>query len=243
MTDLLDVVLDAHGGLERWQRLKQISAHVRIDGTLWHAKGYGDALIDEHVTLDPHPHPHRQRISYTPFIEPDRRSRFEPERVAVETLDGRVVAERTDPRAAFAGFQLSTSWDGLHLACFTGYAMWNYLTAPFLLTWPGVVANEIEPWEENGENWRRLKVTFPPDIATDSPDQVFYYGPDGLMRRHDYMAEVVHGDAATPAHYTDEHRSFYWLVFPTRRRALRINPDNTYAMERRELPSMCSTSN
>ncbi|WP_433296348.1 hypothetical protein ACQPZQ_15855 [Pseudonocardia sp. CA-142604] len=224
MTDLLDLVLDAHGGLERWQQLREISAHVRVDGTLWHAKGYGGVLVDEHVTLDPH----RQRISYAPFTEPDRRSRFEPERVAVETLDGRVVAERTAPRAAFAGFQLSTRWDDLHLAYFIGYAMWNYLTAPFLLTWPGVVAEEIEPWEENGESWRRLKVTFPPDIATHNPEQVFYYSADGLLRRHDYVAEVVHGETATPtAHYTDEHRSFSGMMFPTRRRALRINPDNT----------------
>jgi hypothetical protein len=224
MDDLLNLVLKAHGGLERWQQLQRITAYVRIDGTMWHAKGYGGALLDQHVTLDPH----RQCISYSPFIAPDRRSRFEPDRVTIETSDGEVLTERTNPRDAFAGFQLSTTWDDLHLAYFTGYAMWNYLTAPFLLTWPGVAAEEIEPWAENGENWRRLRATFPLDIATHNPEQVFYYSSDGLLRRHDYVAEVVHGEATTfTAHYTDDHRSFSGLVFPTRRRAQGINADNT----------------
>jgi hypothetical protein len=224
MSDLLDLVLDAHGGLGRWRQLNRISARVRIDGMLWKAKGYGGALLDERVTLDPH----RQHVSYTPFIAADRRSRFEPDRVAIENGAGEVIAERTDPRAAFTGFQLTTPWDDLHLAYFTGYAMWNYLTVPFLLTWPGVRVEEIEPWAENGERWRRLHVTFPADIATHTPEQVFYYGHDGLLRRHDYIAEVVHSAAPIrTAHYTDEHRLFSGLVFPTRRRALRVNSDDT----------------
>jgi hypothetical protein len=209
---LLEHVLDAHGGLDRWRQLRQISAHARIDGVTWHVKGFGEAMRHSHITLDPH----HQSVSYTPFLAADRRSRFEPERVAIESLDGEVVAERAGPRGAFAGHELSTKWDELHLAYFTGYAMWNYLTAPFLFTWPGIATEEIEPWEENGETWRRLKVTFPPDIATHNREQVFYYGQDGLLRRHDYIAEVVHGaNPALTAHYTDEHRSFSGLVFPT----------------------------
>src|SRR3546814_4504928 len=42
-------------------------------------------------------------------------------------------------------------WDLLHLAYFCGYAGWNYLTTPFLFTYPGFETEEIEPWEEEGE--------------------------------------------------------------------------------------------
>ncbi|MEV2211290.1 hypothetical protein AB0H86_07400 [Streptomyces sp. NPDC050997] len=31
---------------------------------------------------------------------------------------------------------------------FAGYAMWNYLTAPYLLTRPGVVVRELVPQQE-----------------------------------------------------------------------------------------------
>ena len=45
---------------------------------------------------------------------------------------------------------MHTPWDVLQLAYFIGYAMWNYLTTPFLFTYPGVEAREIEPWHEAG---------------------------------------------------------------------------------------------
>jgi hypothetical protein len=41
------------------------------------------------------------------------------------------------------------------------YAMWTYLPTPFLFAMDGVATEELQPWRENGEMWRRLKVTFP----------------------------------------------------------------------------------
>src|SRR3546814_3099699 len=74
-------------------------------------------------------------------------------------------------------------WDLLHLAYFCGYAGWNYLTTPFLFTYPGFETEEIEPWEEEGEIWRRLKVRFSPDIPTHCPEQIFHFDAKGLLRR------------------------------------------------------------
>ena len=73
---------------------------------------------------------------------------------------------RDNPRAAFAGHTNETPWDLLHAAYFDGYAVWTYLTQPFLYRYPGFLATEIEPWEEDGEVWRRLKVRFPDSIAS-----------------------------------------------------------------------------
>jgi hypothetical protein len=44
--------------------------------------------------------------------------------------------------------------------------MWTYLTTPFAFAMDVVATEELEPWRENGEIWRRLKVTFPQSIAT-----------------------------------------------------------------------------
>jgi hypothetical protein len=94
--------------------------------------------------------------------------------------------------------------DALQVGYFLSYGMWNYLTTPFLLTYPGVQAREISPWQEDGQTWRRLHVTFPASITTHSAEQVFYFGADGLLRRLDYTTEVNAGDPV--AHYTEATR-------------------------------------
>jgi hypothetical protein len=63
---------------------------------------------------------------------------FTPKRVAIETLGGKVVAERSNPHDAFAGHQMNTAWDPLHYAYFNGDALWTYFTTPFLFSFPGV---------------------------------------------------------------------------------------------------------
>jgi hypothetical protein len=108
-------------------------------------------------------------------------------------------------------------WDALDAAYFVGYAMWNYLSFPYLLTGDGFALAEGEPWEEGGESWRRLEVSFPEGIDTHSRRQVFYLDSRGLLRRHDYVAEVV-GGWAKAGHYVDDHVKAGGLVFPTRRR-------------------------
>src|SRR6202041_539269 len=103
----------------------------------------------------------------------------------------------------FAAHTQETPWDTLHAAYFNGYALWTYLTQPFLYAYPGFKTMELEPWEEAGETWRRLKVVFPEQIASHAREQVTYFGPDGLMRRHDYAVDVLGG--AQGAHYIDDY--------------------------------------
>jgi hypothetical protein len=52
---------------------------------------------------------------------------------------------------------MRTSWDPLHRAYFNGYALWTYLTTPFLLAMGGFTLREIEPWREGAETWRGLR--------------------------------------------------------------------------------------
>jgi hypothetical protein len=120
---------------------------------------------------------HEERASVAPFGAPDRRTDFTPCHLSIETIDGEVVAERDDPRAAFEGHTLETPWDPLDRAYFNGYAMWTYFTTPFLFTMPGFEVTEIEPWREGDQLWRGLQVTFPPGNPSHSTLQEFYFGP------------------------------------------------------------------
>ncbi len=220
---LVQLTVDAHGGLERWRRFEHVSAHLRTDGVLWTLKRQQGVLDDVNVRVGLR----REWASHSPFIESNWRTSFEPHRVAIETTDGRIVEERLTPRDSFTGHGLDTPWDRLQLAYFAGYAMWTYLTAPFIFATNGVSTEELPAWNENGESWRRLKVTFPPGIATHSTVQTFYVGSDGLLKRHDYNADVLGGTPA--AHYVDDYQNASGILVPTRRRVLPRMPDGTAA--------------
>jgi hypothetical protein len=224
MIDLLAGVLDAHGGVDLWARVQTITARLSIGGPFWGRKGWPEIFGDE-TTLELDAH--RQHIVVMPFNGDDRRSVFDvnPERIVVYTSDGTAVDRRDHPRASFAGYEIATPWDALQVGYFISYACWNYLTAPFLFTSPGVETQELEPWHEGGEAWRRLHVTFPRSIVTHSTEQVFYYGADFMQRRMDYAVEINGG--VLVAQYQYDPKTFQGLVLPTQRRVHRRSPDGT----------------
>jgi hypothetical protein len=155
--------------------------------------------------------------------------RFTPQRLVLEKDAGQIIEARDEPRSAFADHIRETPWDNLHVAYFSGYAMWTYLAQPFLYAYPGFVAEEIEPWYENGEIWRRLKVTFPDHIASHTRQQTTYFGPDGLLRRHDYAVEILGGSVG--AQYIAAYREFDGIMMPTRRLVFSRGRDNLPVLE------------
>lgn len=93
--------------------------------------------------------------------------------------------------------------------------MWTYLAEPLSLTYPGVRTEEIGPWTEDGEKFRRLHITFPDSIATLSTEQTVYVDAQGLIRRRDYSVEIAGNTPA--AHYVSGHKEVSGLVVPTTR--------------------------
>jgi hypothetical protein len=212
MSDLLALAVESHGGMQRWDEFKTLRTELSVAGAIWSIKQQAGLLADKIFEIETH----AERLTITPFSALDRRSVFVPDRLVLETLDGAVVESRDDPEAAFAGQTLETPWDKFHVAYFTSEALWTYLTSPFLYTYPGLESEEIEPWHENGEEWRRLKVTFPDYIASHTKTQITHFGPDGLMRRHDYTVDVLGGN--TGANYVSGYRDVQGIKMPTTRR-------------------------
>ena len=54
MNDLLQVAVNAHGGLERWNQLKTVKASVSITGAIWQLKGKPDVLQDISIEAELH---------------------------------------------------------------------------------------------------------------------------------------------------------------------------------------------
>jgi hypothetical protein len=158
------------------------------------------------------------RTVLAPYPQPGQRGVFEGHDVRIESEDGTLISERKDARAAFGG-RRNLWWDDLDLLYFGGYALWGYIGAPFIFKRLGFEVEEIEPWRERGEQWPGLRVRFPADIPTHSREQSYYFGPDGLIRRNDYTAEVF-GGWAKATHYCWDYRNFSGFKVPTRRKAM-----------------------
>ena len=94
--------------------------------------------------------------------------------------------------------------------------MWNYLTAPFVFVAPGVQAREIEPWQEDGETWRRLAVTFPETHRQPQRRAGLLLRRPAHAAAHGLLARRDRQPAGRPLHARPE--TFDGFVFPTRRR-------------------------
>jgi hypothetical protein len=101
MNDLSARAVAAHGGLDRWNKFKKVTATYVGGWGLWPMKGLGVIPNPAEVTVTLH----EETWSINPFG-----LSFTPNRVAI----GNVVRERSDARASFAGHVLDTPWDALH---------------------------------------------------------------------------------------------------------------------------------
>jgi hypothetical protein len=211
MNQLLDLAVKAHGGLERWNKVKSVKVAASITGAIWFVKSKGDVLKDVIATIDTQ----KERLTMD-FPGQEKRTVFEPARVAIEKTNGTLIAARDNPEQSFEGHQLSTPWDDLHVAYFSGEALWTYLNTPFLYTHERFATEEISSIQVDGETWRRLKVTFPDSVKSHSREQISCFGPDGLLRRHDYTVDILGG--APGLNYASEYRDVDGIIVPTKRR-------------------------
>ena len=85
MNTLIEQILEAHGGLARWQSHDRLSAHLSQGGILWPLKGHGGKLDEVDVQIELK----QQWTSHAPFGAADRRTAVTPQRAVIETADGR----------------------------------------------------------------------------------------------------------------------------------------------------------
>src|SRR3984893_14532726 len=225
MNELLARILDAHGGMDRWNGYEKVDATIVSGGGFFPLKGVLQDSNPRRMTVCLH----EERSSVLPYGAPDQRTMFTPEKIAIEKLDGTLVAKRNAPRDSFAAHQMSTPWDALHRAYFNGYALWTYLTTPFLLAMDGVRVEETDAWREGTETWRVLRANFPGSIETHSLIQDVFFDEDLMLRRHDYNVNIAGGFNA--AQLTSDYVVADGIRLPTKRRAYTRGPDRRPILE------------
>jgi len=224
VSDLLEQAIAAHGGRDLWANANEVAVRVSSGGLAFATKLQGSAVRDVEARVSTR----AQQVVFSPYPQPGQRGVLRPDgSVRIETDAGGLVQVRTGARAAFGDLRHKLWWDKLDILYFGAYAIWTYVSTPFVFVEEGYEVRELEPWEENHERWRRLAVTFPEGVHTHSREQVFYFDGDGVLRRHDYTAEPL-GSLAKAAHYCFEHRVFDGMLVPTRRRVFPRRRNNRH---------------
>jgi hypothetical protein len=224
MNDLLQKAVVAHGGLQRWNKISNVTVAASLTGAIWFVKSQGDYLKDVVMNVDTK----KERMT-TDFPGQDKRFIFTPERLVMEKRDGTLIQARDNPERSFEGQTRETPWDDLHVAYFQGEALWTYLNTPFLYTQQGFETEEVASIEVDGETWRRLRISFPSRIKSHTREQISCFGPDGLIRRHDYTVDILGG--ATGLNYATDYRDVEGIIFPTKRRIYAYEGDYQLVQE------------
>jgi hypothetical protein len=210
---LVERSMAAHGGLEAWRSTASIRVPVRsMSGSLIAWKGYPRSFP---APLEYEVFPHECVTLFHGYPSAGERGRFAHGDVAIEDADGgRARLESGDHRRTFQGFAKLRRWTILDALYIFGYALWHYHVLPFTLGGArlhGVVRRHGEPVA--------IEVEFSEDVPTHCRRQRFYFGLDGRIVRHDYVAEVI-GPMARGAHFWEDYDRVGGLLVARRRRVV-----------------------
>ena len=192
---LLERAIEAHGGAERWAATEALDIALYARGPAFTLKGRRGRQVRATLQTD------RPLVTFRDFPASGRTGVFDAGRVRI---DG---DERSAADARTAAGRLR--WDDLGELYFDGYALWQYMTAPFGFTAPGFEVAELDD--------RRLLVRYPAGVPAHSREQVYHFDERARLVRLDYTAEVI-SRFARAVHLCTEHRDFDGLLFPARRR-------------------------
>lgn len=208
---LLDEFVVAAGGLDRWRAGRQVLGTLESSGSLFEIKKmpgrsnreFAVAMRDVYAAVWP--------AGDTSHVE------FTADGTTLVAEDGTELARGHNVRDSFTGHVLESPWNALQRAYFSGYALWNYLNLPFLLTLPGVHTHAIEPIGTGDRRLVGLGATLPAGLPSHCRRQQFYFGPDLLLARHGYHLDIA--GRIPVIQYVEDYVDVDGLKIPTTRRA------------------------
>lgn len=127
----------------------------------------------------------------------------------VQLFDARAGYRRT-----FRGLRKLRRWSQTDVCYFIGYALASYAAVPFVLPSLKYVKAVRGRWR--GEPLVGVRVEYPAGAEVHSRRQNYLFDREGLLRRNDYVADVV-GAIWRGAHGWDDFVTVEGLPVPTRR--------------------------
>lgn len=184
---LLERAVGRHGGWAAWHALRCVSLAPRLlRGLLPSMKGNGRTFgLPARADV----FPHDQRAVFHDYPTAGRRGTFAAGAVELVDETGAVVETHANARALFRGAGKWRRWSPARALYFFGYALSHYHSLPFSLADGRPLALTRVRCE--GRELTGVDVELPAALHTHSRRQSFYFDAEGLLRRHDYVADIV----------------------------------------------------
>ena len=204
---LVERAIARHGG-ERGSQIEAVELPIlALSGFLPRLKGYPRSFgLPRLVRIEPV----RARAVFVDYPRPGEQGVFDQGRVALG--DG----EPIEHRATFSGAGKRRRWSALDALYFFGYALTHYHSLPWSLRDAEALA--VRRTRQSGAT-HALTVRFPRTVHTHSEVQTIHFAEDGLIVRHDYVAEVI-STLAHGAHLWLEYVEVKGIPIATHRRVL-----------------------
>jgi len=184
---LLERAIERHGGRATFEALRCVTLAPRKMGvTLPVLKGIGRTFpVPPRIDV----FPHEYRAVFHDYPAAGQRGLFRAGAVELRDAAGSVLESNGNGRARFAGLRKWRRWTPIDALYFFGYALTHYCGLPFTLTEGRVLS--VGRGHADGRALTRVDVELPPTLHTHCRRQAFYFDDDGLLRRHDYVAEIA----------------------------------------------------
>lgn len=209
---LLDRAVERHGGWAAWEALRSLTLTMRhLSGLVPSVKGLRRTF--------PQPgraevFPREYRAVFHDYPTAGQRGVFQGGAVQVLGADGAVVASMPDHRRSFRGLRKWRRWSPADALYFFGYAITHYHGLPFTLVEARPI--RIRRVRCDGRALTGVDVELPATLHTHCRRQSFYFDDEGLLRRHDYVADIV-GWMARGAHLWRDFTSAHGIPIPRER--------------------------
>lgn len=199
---LVERAIQAHGGRETWLATRSVRLPVvSASGVLLTLKGWPRTF---RMPREYEVFPHEHVCVFHGYPRAGEHSRYEN---GSASIDGNVSAKH---RQTFDGLAKLRRWSPMDALYFFGYALCHYHSLPFTLG-ESRLLGMVER--------RGIEVEFAPEVETHSRRQRFYFGDDGRIVRHDYVADVI-GPMARGAHLWEDYERSGGLLVARRRRVV-----------------------
>jgi hypothetical protein len=210
---LVQQAIAVHGGLAQWREVARINLPFRSgSGVLLRLKGFGRTFP---APREYEVRPHERVTIFHDYPDAHHRGRYERGNVTIEHLGGHApLVTGIDHRQTFTGLAKYRLWSPLDALYFFGHALSHYHVLPFTLP----AARLVDVLRDRGVPVG-IDVIFAPDLDTHSRRQRVYFGADGRIVRHDYVADVI-GPFARGAHYWEDYERCGGLLIARRRRVV-----------------------
>jgi hypothetical protein len=93
LRNLVDLAIEAHGGLKLWPEIKEVELRLSLTGVLFQIKGYPAGLPNITMKIAAH----EQRMSISPYPQTGQIGHFTPQRVWIEDAAGKISGQLENP--------------------------------------------------------------------------------------------------------------------------------------------------